>query len=47
MQLGSEFFFMTRGRLEMNVEDNRSIRHAFRNELWVSYLRTKFIYFRF
>ncbi len=33
MQLGSEFFFMTRGCLEMNVEDDRGIRHAFRNEL--------------
>jgi hypothetical protein len=33
MQLGSEFFFMTRGCLEMNVEDNWSVRHDFRNEL--------------
>ena len=35
MQLGSEFFFMTRGCLEMNVEDNGGVRHDFRNELWV------------
>jgi hypothetical protein len=35
MQLGSEFFFMTRGCLEMNVEDNWGVRHDFRNELWV------------
>jgi len=27
MQLGSEFFFMTRGCLEMNVEDDRGICH--------------------
>jgi hypothetical protein len=36
MQLGSEFFFMTRGCLEMNVEDDRGICHDFRNELWAS-----------
>jgi hypothetical protein len=47
MQLGSEFFFMTRGCLEVNIEDDRGFRHDFRNELWVRYLRTKFIYFRF
>jgi hypothetical protein len=34
MQLSSEFFFMTRGCLEMNVEDDRGFRHDFRNELW-------------
>ncbi len=34
MQLGSEFFFMTRGCLEMNVEDDWAVRHDFRNELW-------------
>ena len=35
MQLGSEFFFMTRGCLEMNIEDDGGVRHDFRNELWV------------
>ena len=34
MQLGSEFLFMTRGRLEMNIEDDRSLSHYSRNELW-------------
>ena len=33
MQLGSEFLFMTRGRLEMNIEDDRGFGHVFRNEL--------------
>ncbi len=36
MQLGSEFFFMTRYCLEMNVEDNRGFCHVFRNELGAS-----------
>ena len=36
MQLRSEFFFMTRGCLEMNIEDDRSFSHVFRNELWTS-----------
>ena len=36
MQLGSEFFFMTRDCLEMNIEDDRSFGHVFRNELWTS-----------
>jgi hypothetical protein len=36
MQLRSEFFFMPGGCLEMNVEDDRGIRHDFRNELWAT-----------
>ena len=36
MQLGSEFLFMTRGRLEMNIEDDWGFGHVFRNELWTS-----------
>lgn len=36
MQLGSEFFFMTRGCLEMNIEDDGGVSHDFRNELWAS-----------
>ena len=47
MQLGSEFFFMTRGCLEMNIEDDGGFGHVFRNELRTSELCTKFIYFRF
>ena len=33
-QLRSEFFFMARGCLEVNIEDDRSFGHVFRNELW-------------
>ncbi len=36
VQLCSEFFFMTRCCLEVNVEDYRGVCHIFRNELWGS-----------
>jgi hypothetical protein len=36
MQLGSEFFFVTWGCLEMNVENDLGVRHDFRNELCAS-----------